>query len=203
VRSAENDGRPLFLKFKGAGRFRPRSLSVLEALLQLRKSLAKKKDKPLFKIFSSESLIKLTKAKPVTLRRLKGTQALSAKQIQMYGKEIVEVIRNALDIPEENLPVYPRKKTPPIDPAVPKRVAAFKAWRNSLAEELELDPALLLNKSLLGTLAKSNPRSLRDLSNIKEMKNWQRKAFGKKILGILDKIESGRSKGTGKRWKRR
>ena len=44
VRPILSDEEPLFLKFKGAGRLKSRSLAILEALLQYRKSIAEKKD---------------------------------------------------------------------------------------------------------------------------------------------------------------
>ena len=50
VRPPNENNEPLFLKFKGAGRFRPRGLAVLEALLQSRRRIAERKDRPLFKI---------------------------------------------------------------------------------------------------------------------------------------------------------
>ena len=100
---------PLFLKFKGAGRLKSRSLAVLEALLQYRKSVAEKKDKPLFKIIGNDSILKIATARPVTLRRLRGVNALSGRQISMYGKDLIKVVAGALKTTERELPVYPRK----------------------------------------------------------------------------------------------
>ncbi|KPJ78777.1 MAG: hypothetical protein AMJ54_02315, partial [Deltaproteobacteria bacterium SG8_13] len=62
VGPVHNGKEPLFLNFKGAGRLSPRSLAVLEALLQLRVALARKKDRPLFKVFSNKSLLTLATA---------------------------------------------------------------------------------------------------------------------------------------------
>ena len=112
VRPALSDDEPLFLKFKGAGRLKPRSLAVLEALLQFRKKVAGKKDKPLFKIIGNNDLMKITLARPVTLQGLKGTKALSNRQVSIYGKALVETINKAIKIPEDKLLVYPRKKAP-------------------------------------------------------------------------------------------
>jgi ribonuclease D len=55
VRPPEQNNAPLFLHFKGAGRLSPRSLAVLESLLQLRRRLAQAKDRPLFKVLSNKS----------------------------------------------------------------------------------------------------------------------------------------------------
>ncbi|MCG2759568.1 MAG: HRDC domain-containing protein, partial [Desulfobacteraceae bacterium] len=68
------------MKFKGAGHLNHRSLAVLEALLQLRLSMAEKKDRPLFKIIGNNSLMKIVKEKPANLKQLEKIQALSKKQ---------------------------------------------------------------------------------------------------------------------------
>jgi ribonuclease D len=59
VRPNTNNTGPLYMHFKGAGKLNPRSLAVLETVLQLRREIAQKKDKSLFRIFSSRSLLDL------------------------------------------------------------------------------------------------------------------------------------------------
>ncbi|MDI6687233.1 MAG: ribonuclease D, partial [Desulfobacterales bacterium] len=86
---------PLYLKFKGAGRLDRRQLAVLECLLQSRRKIAKKKDKPLFKVFSNNSMIKLAEARPVNLQELKKSNTLSNRQIDIYGNVLVEAINKA------------------------------------------------------------------------------------------------------------
>jgi len=174
IRPPENNNQPLYLKFKGAGRLQRRSLAVLENLLQLRKSIAAKKDKPLFKILSNESLIKMAVARPLTLKRLTNMHVLSKKQINMYGTELLNTIRAGLRIPEKNLPVYPRKKSPPVSDEVPVRIKALKKWRDGCAASLELDPGLICNKSLMTAIAVHQPLDMKALDTIAEMKNWQR-----------------------------
>ncbi len=59
VRPMENGNDPLFLRFRGAGRLPRRNLAALEGLLQYRRELAAKKDRPLFKVFSNTALLKI------------------------------------------------------------------------------------------------------------------------------------------------
>lgn len=185
VRPVLSDREPLFLKFKGAGRLKSRSLGVLEALLQFRKSVAEKKDKPLFKIFGNNSIMKIATEKPVTLRRLKGIKALSGKQIHIYGNDLIEVVAGALKIPERKLPVYPKKKVPVLPYKVPKRIKTLKLWRASKARALEIDPGIICNNALITSIAIQNPVDRRTIGRIKEMKNWQKKEFGREIVQVL------------------
>ena len=190
VRPNTNNTGPLYMHFKGAGKLNPRSLAVLESVLQLRRKIAQKKDKPLFRIFGSSSLLDLAEKKPVSLKELEKTEILTPKQINMYGRAIVAAIERAMEIPTKDLPVYPRKKAPRIPLAAAGRVKALRQWRDQEAEKLAIDPALICTKSLMSTIAQQRPFTLSDLSAIKEMKNWQRKEFGREILAVLKQVRS-------------
>jgi len=189
VRPPVLNSNPLYLKFKGAGRLNRRQLAVLEYLLQSRRKIAKKKDKPLFKIFSNNSMIKLADAQPVNLRQLKKSNTLSARQIDMCGNVLVEAINNALNITENKLPVYPRSKAPVKKPEVAERIKALESWRDKKAEILEINPSLVLTKTTINTLAVSNPLDKSDIERIKELKNWQKEEFGEDITGVLRKVK--------------
>lgn len=188
-RPVEANGKPLYLKFKGAGCLKPRNLAVLEALLRFRMNVAKQKDKPLFKVLGNNSLMKIAMARPLTLKRLQATKVLSGKQISMYGKALVSVVNKAMKISEKDLPVYPRKKAPVLSPLFPKRVKALKRWRDARAEKLEIDPALLCNKTLISAIATKNPRNTECFETIKEMKNWQKTEFGRDIIKVLKSVK--------------
>ncbi len=188
VRADTGEGEPLFLKFKGAGRMGARNLAVLEALLQYRMSLAEKKDRPLFKVFSNDSILKITKAKPKNVSRLSSLGAISEKQIRMYGQEIVDTVKDAIEIPEKDLPVYPRKRAPSVSPKVPERVQVIRRWRDAKSRHLDIDPAVICTRSLITAIAVKNPRNLNGLEEIEEIRNWQCRVFGEEILRELKKM---------------
>lgn len=188
VRPVLSRDEPLFLKFRGAGNFNSQSLAVLEALLQFRKKIGEKKDKPLFKIIGNSALMKITTTKPVTLRCLKGKKILSERQISMYGSALVEAINTAMKIPEKDLPVYPRKKASVMTYRVKERMKTLKEWRDKRAKELEIDPALLFNKKLLKSIATQKPCDKKSLETIKGMKNWQKREFGREIIATLKDV---------------
>ncbi len=189
VRPVLSDEEPLFLKFKGAGRLKSKSLAVLEALLQFRKGIAEKKDKPLFKIIGNDSIMRITTAKPVTLRRLKGIKALSGKQINMYGNDLIKVVARALKIPESNLPVYPKKKAQALPYEVPERITALKSWRTKKVRALKIDPGIICNNALITSIAIQNPVDRRSLDRIKEIRYWQKEEFGQEIITLLRRLK--------------
>ena len=185
VRPSIPDNQPLFLKFKGAGRLRPRGLAVLESILQFRKNIAAQKDKPLFKIFGNESVMKIAVAKPATLKRLKGVKALSKRQLDMYGSDLVEAVGHALKLPGNRLPTYPRTRGPVLSRRVPARVKAIKSWRDKKAVDLGIDQSLICTKAMSAAIAVENPRNMSGFKAIEDMRNWQKRAFGKNILAVL------------------
>jgi ribonuclease D len=195
VRAVSDEDEPLFMKFKGAGRLRRRSLAILENLLQLRREIAGKKDRPLYMVFGNQALLDIVKTRPVTSERLEKSGILSKKQAGMYGPAVIQAVKEALELPEADLPEYPRKKLPPISPRVPERVKLLKGWRDRRAESLEIDPAIVCTKSLMTAIARENPARVEELADIEEMREWQRKAFGHEIIAALPrgKPKKGRS----------
>jgi ribonuclease D len=185
VRPITVNDQPLYMNFKGAGKLDSSSLAVLEALLGFRRELARKKDKPLFKIFGNRSLMELAGKKPLQLKQLEKTGALSSRQISMYGREILAAIQSAMKLPAEELPVYPRKKARRVSLAVAGRVKALRNWRDKQVQKLAIDPALICTKALMSAIAVQKPLNLSELAAIKEMKNWQRKEFGRDIVKVL------------------
>jgi ribonuclease D len=188
VRPNTNNTDPLYLNFKGAGKLNSRSLAVLEALLQYRHTIARKKDKPLFRIFGNRSLLELADKKPPDLKQLEESRALSPKQISMYSAGVIAAIQDAMQVEQDNLPVYPRRRSPRVPLVVAGRVKALRNWRDEQVDRLVLDPALICTKALMRTIAQQKPSRVSDLSAINEMKNWQKKEFGQDIVQVLKQM---------------
>jgi ribonuclease D len=189
VRPLASNRKPLFHSFKGAGRLDPRSLAVLEALLQYRRKVARRKDKPLFKILGNRILLNLAKEKPTRLKQLERLKILSPKQWEMHSMNLVEAVRRAMSLPEKGLPKYPRKKAPVLPAQVPDRIKKLKSWRDTKARRLGMDPGLMCSKSIIQAVAVAKPIKMSEFDGIDEMKKWQKKTFGKEMLTILK--ESG------------
>jgi ribonuclease D len=189
VRPVSNDDNPLYLKFKGGGKLDRRSLALLEALLQFRMHIAEKKDKPLFKVFNNNALMKVALKKPVDLPSLKKAEAFSPKQIKMYGNHVIDIVDGALQIPQNELPLYPKKRAPRVDASVAARVIVLKSWRDSKSQILKIDPGLLCNNFLISAVAVQNPLNAKALEKIEELKSWQRNEFGREIIEILRKVK--------------
>jgi len=188
VRPGSVNSDPLFLGFKGAGKLRPRGLAVLEKLLHVRKKIAQKQDRPLFRVMGNKSIMALAEARPQSLKKLVKTEALGSKQIDRYGNEIISAVKKAMQIHTGNLPKYPRKTAPMVPAIAAKRVKELRRWRDRLANKLEIDPAIICTKALISAIAVQRPVSVNSLATVKELKTWQATGFGRDIIDILKKV---------------
>ncbi|MBT8356355.1 MAG: HRDC domain-containing protein, partial [Deltaproteobacteria bacterium] len=124
------------------------------------------------------------------LNLLEKTKALSPRQIRIHGDNIIDIIKKTLKMPESSLPVYPHKKASPLPPQIPRRIKAIKQWRDTVANDLKIDPSLLFNKAILTTIALQNPKNIHSFQGIKGIKNWQKNEFGKEIISILKNMDN-------------
>ncbi len=193
VRANLNNDNPLFLKFRGAGKLDTRSLAVLEAILKFRDHIASRQDRPLFKVLGAAPVLEMVKKKPRTKKALQEIRGLGAGQIKTFGPSLLTVIRKALGLPEDALPIYPKKAGYGYDqkePKVSERVQALKEWRNKVADDLGIDRSLVTTTAQIKAMAMANPKEPKDIQAIAGMRNWQSRVFGEEICALLNNQNS-------------
>jgi len=184
ARVTEKNG-PLFLGFKGAGKFKGRGLAVLESLLQMRDRLAMAQDRPPFKILSAECLQELADKRPRSLNELTSIKGMTPGQIQRYGDKIITAVAEGLAVPEAELPRFPRISRDEISEGARQRTKQLKAWRQDISARFGLDSGVVAPNWLLEAVAEQNPASMEGLGVIAGMRNWQRELYGQEIVTEL------------------
>jgi len=187
ARPEQNEDAPLFTRCKGAGRLDPRSLAVLEALLQMRMEKARKKDRPQFKILGNPALLKLAQSRPKSLQKLRSANILSKKQLQMYAEDILTAIREGASLAPNELPHYPRPPRPACPAETTKSVRRIKRWRDKEAGRLSIDPGTFFSNAQIKAIAEKAPASTAELGAVAGMKNWQIREYGKKLVELVHK----------------
>jgi len=185
VRFTLHEG-PEFLRFKGAGTLNRRQLAVLEALLQWRDSEARRRDCPLYKVLGNKILLELAQTMPTERHQLLTISGLPKRLFERYTNSLLQAISRGLDLPEAELPLYPRGERRERDPRVEQRMKRLKIWRENTAAALELDPGVLINNTTLEELARKSPESAQELEGLSLLKNWQRKELGEGLLQVLN-----------------
>jgi len=189
VKYESNHSRPLFRRFKGAGKLDNRSLAVLEYLLEVRLSQAEKKDLPPFKIMSNQSIMGMVQHRPASVEAVLKHRTLSPKQAGMYGKLCVRAIETALALPHRELPSYPRTRMPRKTPQVLGRIDALKKMREAASQALAMEPGFLINNNMISAVAMGRPSSPEALLQIPGMRNWQVAALGDQIMETLSRVK--------------
>lgn len=184
VRFDQGSG-PMFLRFKGAGRLGRRQLAILEELLQWRDREAQRRDVPPFKVFGNKQLLEVVQVAPSTRRTLFAVPGVPSKLVQRYTTQLLDCVAKGEAVPENELPAFPRGERRRKDPEEAVRLERLKRWRGTKADELGLDPGVMVNNALLETVARSVPRTAKDLEDIHFMRAWQRREFGDGLLSVV------------------
>lgn len=184
VRFAEAEG-PLCLRFKGAGLLSRRELGVLEKLLQWREREGARHNRPVYKVVGNKQLMAVAQRMPKGMGNLQGLEGFTPRLIERYGRHLLTAVREGLNIPEAELPKFPRAPRRAKDPGFEEKVKLLKKWRQEEALRYALEPGVLINNAALETLALANPESAADLDAIESLKNWQKKELGESLLKAL------------------
>jgi ribonuclease D len=186
-RMAEKGEGPLFLHCKGAGKLQRRNLAILEQLLQLRDSQARELDRPPFKVMSSESLLIIAERQLRTVHEMSDVQGLTPRVLKRYGRQLEAAVQRGLELPEGQLPRFPRSKGEP-NPGIKARIAQLKKWREQLSTELELATGLLAPNWLLERIAEQRPDSMEQLAAVPGIRRWQLSVWGTALLRKLAEL---------------
>lgn len=167
-------------KTKNIGNLDRRSLAVVRAIHQWRDGLARKADKPPFKILGNDTIVEVAKAKPETVRELAQIKAVARYHADRYGRDLVQLVRGAMEIPEEQLPEKGEPKAWIRDKALENRTERLKKVRDRFARELKIDGSVLAPRHVLTAIAASG-----DLG-VPAMREWQKRVLGEALLAVLE-----------------
>jgi ribonuclease D len=177
-READEDAEP-WRKTKNISGLDRRSLAVLRDLHQWRDSLARRADRPPFKIIGNDAIVEIAKAKPQTTRDLTGVKTVSRYHSDRYGRDLVQAVRRAMEIPEEELPERNEPRPWIRDRALEARIERLKKVRDRFAAELKIDPAMLGPRHVLQSVATAGNL------DVPAMREWQKRVLGEALLAVL------------------
>lgn len=173
------------LKLTGASVLEPKVQRVLRELFILRDSLARAEDVPVFRVIPNEVLITLAQSPVMGSRDLYRVAGLHPRVIKRYGNEVVNAMRRGQH-PNAILPRPLRKEPRPANQVeVEARFQLLRRWRQKKAEELNLDLPIVASNTILQAIATVNPGSLKQLTEVHGVRQWQIRQFGQEWLAAL------------------
>lgn len=176
-REKDEDEPEPFRRLKGINAFDRRSLAIARALYEWRDQLARKADRPPFKIIGNDVLIELAKTKAASQQALDGIKILSQYHRNRYGRELLRIVREALALPESELPEKAEPRPWIRDKDLEARINRMKNARDKIAKELKIDPSVLAPRHILTAVAATG-----SLDDVPAMREWQRKVVGTALL---------------------
>jgi ribonuclease D len=176
-----------YLRVKGARLLSRRGLALLRELVHWRDDVAKELDRASFRVVGNEALLLVAgKAPPPRTREeLKSIAGMPSRLVDTRGDEFLAAIARGGEVPEKDLPRFPRGERRASDPAFDARVERLKTARNAAAEQLGLDQGVLCAKGALEAVARALPKSLEDMAAVPELRKWQVDVLGAQFLVAL------------------
>jgi ribonuclease D len=180
IRFKESEEPEPWRKLKNLGNLERRSLAIVRDLHAWRDALARQADKPPFKIIGNDALIDVAREKPETRDDLAKIKSVSRYHADRYGRELLRIVRGAMQIDEAALPEKNEPRAWIRDRQLDARVNRMKTARDRMAKELKIDPAILAPRHVLIAVATSG-----NLDEAGAMREWQKKVLGPALLDAL------------------
>jgi ribonuclease D len=185
----ENSTPPCW-RINGAKKLSPKKAAVLASLCQYREDLARKYNKPVFKVFGAHTLLKLAEEEPTTEAQLMKLDLPGKNNLQRHAAGLIQAIK----VGQSAKPLYPPKRKQ-LDESYLAREHALRNWRKNTAKKMNVNSAVVLPRDLLYKLVSINPQTPSALDAVLKDVPWRKNEFGEEILSvILTANHSGRTK---------
>lgn len=175
-----------YLRVKGARLLSRRALALLRELVHWRDDVAKELDRASFRVVGNEALLAVAGKAPRSREELKAIAGVPSRLVDTRGDEFLAALKRGAEIPEKDLPKFPRGERRASDPAFESRVEKLKAARNAAAEKLDLDQGVLCPKGTMEAVARALPKTIDEMAAVTEMRRWQADVLGKDFLAALN-----------------
>ena len=161
------------LKYKNLNK---KALGILFELAKWREIKAQERNLPRGNILRDDAIYELCSAQPKNKNEMINLRAFNRKgpMKKEFTDEIIKIIKIGKSIKRDDLPkIKPTKRLPM---GISSRVSILKILLDNVSEEFGVAQKLIANKNDLQELI------LNDNANIKTLKGWRYKIFGKKAI---------------------
>jgi ribonuclease D len=181
----EDDDSQAFLRMKGARDLSRRELALLREMVTWRDSVARDIDRATFRVMGNEVLLEIARTAPSTARQLSTIKGMPRGVLERGGAEILAAVRRGLDVPDAELPRFPRATKWDRDPDFDQRVARLKTVRDAMATLLSMDPGFLCSRERLEAIVRKRPRKVGELDDVPGLRKWQIGQMGEHFISAL------------------
>lgn len=170
-----------FWFMNGTFDLKPEQQSALRDLYLFRDREAKRRDVPHFKILGDKTLLELADGMPTRYNDLAAIHGMSERQIQRYGRTIVDLITTARQSP----PPKPPKRSPRLPDQTLNLYDRLHRWRKGRAQDRGVESDVITSRDSLWAIAHANPQSMDELIALDTLGPWRLETYGEDILRLL------------------
>jgi len=174
-----------FLRLKGARDLSRRELAVLREVANWRDTVAAQLDRATFRVMGNEVLFELARTTPKSVSELAAIRGMPRGILERAGSDIVAAVRRGSEVPEAELPKFPKGQRWNKDRDFDDRVARLKSVRDAAAARLELDPGVLCSRERLENIARSGAKNVEELAAVPDLRRWQIEEMGAGFIAAL------------------
>ena len=173
-------------RISGTHKLSRRDLAIVQKLAHWREEEAAFRNRPVRRILRDDLLIDLARRKPTTRQKALATRDMNRPEYKRRLDDIVEVIGNALQIPDADLPEKPRNRRQEAssDEQVISKLLAL-ALSNRCAE-LDISQTLVANNKDLNELVRHHRLEPGKNGQAKILKGWRADVCGQLLLDVMD-----------------
>jgi ribonuclease D len=183
---------PSCFAVKGAGRLTPQQLAVLQALIEVRDTLARAADRAPFRIITPEALLEVAQRQPADLGALSAIKGLSRRLIESEGERLLDAIRRAQALPSALWPTRPRSSYTHLTAAQEDHLRRLKAARHRHAERLKISPGLLCSNAVMEGLVRLEHPTAETVAQ--RLSPWRASILGQEFVLILTAVNPVRAR---------
>lgn len=170
-----------FWRIKGSKELKPQQQAMLRELFVLRDKIARKLDRPPFKVMNDIILLKLARIQPQDKAALQQIKGLSDRLLEYNSGDILDAIQRGQAVSPPEYPIVHHWR----DDSTMARYEVLRQWRNSFAAQRGVEPDVIISNQTLMDIARHNPKTLTKLTKIGVLGEWQFETYGKTLLKVL------------------
>ena len=177
-------------RVKGWKDLPPRGRAILRELLRGRDGEARKRDRPPFRITPASLLQELAADPPAGIRELQTRKGFPRQRSPTLARVLMDAVSRGQTLAESEFPVPAPRATRPgqrqrRDAQFEERVNRMRAWRKTRAEQLGLEPGVVISQRDLEAVVENPPGSPGADTTRQNLRRWRWREFAAEWQQLL------------------
>ena len=161
------------------------NLNVLETIWDWRERHSQRTERPPFKVLGESTLVALAQDRPQSIDALRKITGLSGRQVDRFGRELLEAVRQGGRRPVPRRPAAAKRSDSTLSAEGRRRFDALRRWRTETAAARGVDPDIVFSNETLVQISVGRPDSVAALAAIPAIGRWKAQTYGPAVLKML------------------